>query len=419
MPLRGRRSRFPAYPELSTRNSELTRFFPAFPVILQDTTLFMIQSLKIGILGGGQLGKMLIQTALDLDLPIAVLDPDPECSCSSIATRFVCGSITDYDTVYAFGKDLDVITIEIENVNIDALKQLEKEGKSVFPQPAVVETIQNKSTQKQFFADHGIPTSPFIRVKNRDEVKDQAAFLPAVNKLSVGGYDGKGVQLLKTPADLDKAFDADGILEKFVDFEKELAVIVARNSRGETRCFPVVEMVFHPVANLVEYQFSPAHISAEVSEKAEKIAQQTAEAFGITGLLAVEMFLTRDGEILVNEAAPRPHNSGHHTQKSNAVSQFDQHWRAILGLPLGDTTPFSLAAMVNILGEDGHTGEAEVQGLDKILELDNAFPFFYGKKQTKPFRKMGHVSILAPDFENLKEKVNFVQNNLKVISKKK
>lgn len=378
----------------------------------------MIQSLKIGILGGGQLGKMLIQTALDLDLHIAVLDPDPECSCSALATRFVCGSITDYDTVYAFGKDLDVITIEIENVNIDALKQLEKEGKSVFPQPGVIETIKNKSTQKQFFAEHGIPASPFIHVRNREEVIRNAGFLPAVNKLSVGGYDGKGVQLLKTSADLGKAFDADGILEKFVDFEKELAVIVARNSHGETRCFPPVEMVFHPVANLVEYQFSPAHILPEVSEEAENTARKTAEAFGITGLLAVEMFLTRDGQLLVNEVAPRPHNSGHHTQKANAVSQFDQHWRAILNLPLGDTTPFSLAAMVNILGEEGHTGEAEVQGLDQILALKDAFPFFYGKKQTKPFRKMGHVSILAPDFENLKEKVNFVRNNLKVISKK-
>lgn len=361
----------------------------------------------------------MIQTALDLDLDIAVLDPDPECSCSCIANRFVCGSITDYDTVYAFGKDLDLITIEIENVNIEALKQLEKEGKSVFPQPAVIDTIKNKSRQKQFFAGHDIPTSPFLLVKNREEVMQHASFLPAVNKLSVGGYDGRGVQVLRTEADLGKAFDADGLLEKFVDFEKELAVIVARNSRGETRCFPPVEMVFHPVANLVEYQFSPANIPEDISRKAEEIAEKTARAFGITGLLAVEMFLTRDGDILVNEVAPRPHNSGHHTQKANAVSQFDQHWRAILNLPLGNTTPFSLAAMVNILGEEGHTGEAEVLGLDKILEIPDAYPFFYGKKQTKPFRKMGHVSILAADFENLKEKVNFVQNNLKVISKNK
>jgi 5-(carboxyamino)imidazole ribonucleotide synthase len=377
----------------------------------------MIQSKKIGILGGGQLGKMLIQTALDLDLNVSVLDADPNCSCSTIATTFVQGSITDYDTVYAFGKDLDVITIEIENVNIEALKQLEKEGKSVFPQPAIVEIIKNKSHQKQFFLKNGIPTSDFIIVNSKADVLINSDFIPAVNKMAVGGYDGKGVQLLKSSDDLDLSFDAEGILEKFVDFEKELAVIVARNESGDVKCFPLVEMVFHPIANLVEYQFSPAHVSATIQTKAEEIAKKSAEAFGIVGLLAVEMFLTKDGEILVNEVAPRPHNSGHHTQKSNAVSQFDQHWRAILNLPLGSTEPFCLAAMVNILGEEGHTGEAEVVGLQEVLEINNAFPFFYGKKETKPFRKMGHVSILASDFENLKEKVNFVQNNLKVIAK--
>jgi 5-(carboxyamino)imidazole ribonucleotide synthase len=377
----------------------------------------MIQSKKIGILGGGQLGKMLMQTALDLDLNVSVLDADPNCSCSTIATTFVQGSITDYDTVYAFGKDLDVITIEIENVNIEALKQLEKEGKSVFPQPAIVEIIKNKSHQKQFFLKNGIPTSDFIIVNSKADVLINSDFIPAVNKMAVGGYDGKGVQLLKSSDDLDLSFDAEGILEKFVDFEKELAVIVARNESGDVKCFPLVEMVFHPIANLVEYQFSPAHVSATIQTKAEEIAKKSAEAFGIVGLLAVEMFLTKDGEILVNEVAPRPHNSGHHTQKSNAVSQFDQHWRAILNLPLGSTEPFCLAAMVNILGEEGHTGEAEVVGLQEVLEINNAFPFFYGKKETKPFRKMGHVSILASDFENLKEKVNFVQNNLKVIAK--
>lgn len=377
----------------------------------------MIQSKKIGILGGGQLGKMLIQTALDLDLNISVLDADPNCSCSTIATTFVQGSITDYDTVYAFGKDLDILTIEIENVNIEALKQLEAEGKSVFPQPHIIEKIKNKSLQKQFFRDNAIPTSDFILVNSKKEVLQNADFLPAVNKLSVGGYDGKGVQLLKTEADLELSFDAEGILEKFVDFEKELAVIVARNENGAVKCFPLVEMVFHPVANLVEYQFSPAHVSTEVQTKAEQIAKAVAEAFSIVGLLAVEMFLTKEGEILVNEVAPRPHNSGHHTQKSNSVSQFDQHWRAILNLPLGNTEPFCMAAMVNILGEDGHTGQAEVIGLNQVLAINDAFPFFYGKKETKPFRKMGHVSILASDFENLKEKVNFVQNNLKVVAK--
>lgn len=375
----------------------------------------MVNDIKIGILGGGQLGKMLLQTALDLDLNVSILDADPACSCAKHTTQFIQGSITDFDTVYQFGKNLDVITIEIENVNIDALKQLEKEGKKVFPQPSIVEIIKNKSLQKQFYKENNIPTSDFVQVNSKADIN--ADFLPAVNKLAVGGYDGKGVQVLKSASDIEKAFDAPGILEKFVDFEKELAIIVARNENGDTKCFPVVEMVFHPIANLVEYQFSPAHIDAEIAKKAEEIAIKTAEAFGIVGLLAVEMFLTKDGQILVNEVAPRPHNSGHHTQKSNAVSQFDQHWRAILNLPLGDTQSFKLAAMVNILGEDGHIGEAYVEGLEAILNLSNSFPFFYGKKETKPFRKMGHVSILADDFENLKEKVKFVQNNLKIKAK--
>lgn len=375
-------------------------------------------SQKIGILGGGQLGKMLIQTALDLDLDISVLDNDSDCPCKSISTRFVHGDIADYDTVYEFGKDLDLITIEIENVNIEALKKLEAEGKKVFPQPHIVENIKNKCSQKQFFKDHKIPTSEFILVSGLSEIRSNIDFLPAVNKIGVGGYDGRGVQTIKAEQEIDKGFDTEGILEKFVDFEKELAVIVSRNSDGEIKTFPVVEMVFHPVANLVEYLFSPAAISNEITEKANNIAIKTIEAYGLVGLLAVEMFLTKDGEILVNEVAPRPHNSGHHTQKANLVSQYDQHWRAILNLPLGDTKDISMAAMVNILGAENHEGQAEIVGLEEILKQENVFPFFYGKKKTKPFRKMGHVSILADDFEKLKEKVIFVQQNLRVISKK-
>lgn len=376
----------------------------------------MVQNKKIGILGGGQLGKMLIQAALDLDLDISVLDADKNCSCANIATNFVLGDITNYEAVYNFGKDLDLITIEIENVNIDALKQLQKEGKRVFPQPEIVETIKNKSSQKAFFTANGVPASEFIHVKDKSDVLAHSDFLPAVNKLAVGGYDGKGVQVLRDENDLNKAFDAPGILEKFVDFEKELAVIVARNERGETKCFPTVEMVFHPTANLVEYQFSPAFISPEIENKTKEIATKIADSFRIIGLLAVEMFLTKDGKVLVNEVAPRPHNSGHHTQKANLVSQFDQHWRAILDLPLGETKVVSLAAMVNVLGEDGHEGKTKIEGLDKILALGDSFPFFYGKKTTKPFRKMGHVTILSEDFENLKEKVNFVKTNLKVLA---
>ncbi len=376
-----------------------------------------LQNTKIGILGGGQLGKMLLQVAMDLDLDVSVMDGDPSCSCALLAPHFVQGSITDYDAVYNFGKDLDLLTIEIENVNVDALKVLEAEGKRVYPQPNILEVIKDKSSQKKFFIDNGIPTAAYIEVFSKDDIYANRGYLPCVNKLAVGGYDGKGVQVLKEEQDIEKGFDSHGILEKFVPFEKELAVIVARNESGEVKCYPVVEMVFNPIANLVEYQFSPAFISPELAQRAEQIAIKTANAFKVVGLLAVEMFLTPEGDILVNEVAPRPHNSGHHTQKSNAVSQFDQHWRAILNLPLGDTTPLSLAAMVNVLGEPGFSGEAVFEGLDKILGTGGIYPFLYGKKQTKPFRKMGHVSILASDFENLKEKVIFVQENLKVVSK--
>lgn len=373
---------------------------------------------KLGILGGGQLGKMLIQSALDLDLDISIIDPDPHCPCSTLVSTFICGDIQDYDQVYNFGKTVDLVTIEIENVNIEALYALEKEGIKVYPQPRVLESIKNKCTQKDFFVNNSIPTADFIKVQNRSEVIDNKFLLPAVNKLAVGGYDGKGVQIINSEEDLLLAFDAPGLLEKKIDFEKELAVVVARNFNGDIEAFPSVEMVFHPTANLVEYLFSPANISNEVASKAIEIAKKIAEQYKIIGLLAVEMFLTKDGQILVNEVAPRPHNSAHHTQKANFTSQFDQHLRAILNLPLGNTDAISMSAMVNLLGEENHTGPVEYEGLEKILKQKNTYPFFYGKKITKPFRKMGHVSILEPNFDKLKEKVNFVKDNLKAVTSK-
>ncbi len=371
---------------------------------------------KLGIIGGGQLGKMLIQAALDFDIEVWVLENDQNCPCSNIAHKFILGDITDFEAVYNFGKQVDVITIEIENINIEALKKLESEGKKVFPQPSIIENIKDKRSQKQFFKDHQIPTSNFILVDGIEDILNNSTFLPAVNKIGIGGYDGKGVQVVKDLNEIDKCFDEKGILEKLIDFEKELAVVVARNPAGETKAFPVVEMVFHPEANLVEYLFSPAKISNELSNKATKIAIDIANTYKIVGLLAVEMFLTKDNQILVNEVAPRPHNSAHHTQKANFTSQFDQHIRAIFDLPLGNPEAIMQAAMVNILGEDGHEGLATYNGLDTILKEENVYPFLYGKKVTKPFRKMGHVSILETDFEKLKEKVKFVQKNLKVIS---
>ncbi|KAA0988993.1 5-(carboxyamino)imidazole ribonucleotide synthase [Dyadobacter aurulentus] len=373
-------------------------------------------SSRIGILGGGQLGLMLLQAAVDWNLDIHVLDPDSEAPCKQIAPHFRQGSLQDFDTVYDFGKDLDVITIEIEKVNVEALEKLEKEGKKIYPQPAVIRQIQDKRIQKKFYLDNHLPTADFILTENREDTSRHGSFLPAFHKLGKDGYDGRGVQRLASEEDFPKAFDQPGLLEKAVDFEKELAVIVSRNSAGETATFPTVEMVFHPEHNLVEYLFAPAEISAEINTEAQEIAVRTAEAFQIVGLLAVELFLTREGQVLINEVAPRPHNSGHHTIRANVTSQYEQHWRAILGLPLGSTTAFGPSAMVNLLGEDGYEGPAIYEGIEKLLAKDAVFPFLYWKKQTKPFRKMGHITIMDSDLPALKEKVEFVKNNIRVIS---
>jgi len=370
----------------------------------------------LGIVGGGQLGRMLIQAAIDLNIDVHVLDPDANAPCRDIATRFAQGSLTDFDTVYEFGRYCEVVTIEIENVSTEALQKLRDEGVTVYPDPEVVSLIQDKREQKQFYEKHSIPTSPFMLTEQQSDLEKYKDMLPAVQKLGRAGYDGRGVQKIESAADIAKGFDQPGLLEKLIDFEKELAVIVARNPSGEVKTFPVTEMVFHPEHNLVEYLFAPADISSETERKATDLAKKVIEELNMTGLLAVEMFLTRDGEILVNEVAPRPHNSGHHTIEGNTVSQYDQHLRAILDLPLGATDTLTSAAMVNLLGEDGYTGEAQYQGLDKVLAVDGVNVHLYGKKLTKPFRKMGHVTILDRNLDRLKEKVQFVKNNLKVIA---
>ena len=373
-------------------------------------------SSKIGILGGGQLGLMLLQAAIDWQLDIHVLDPDAEAPCRRIAPHFKQGSLQDYDTVYNWGKNLDIITIEIEKVNVDALAALRDEGKLVYPQPSVIRKIQDKRIQKQFLKENDLPTAEFILTKTRADVAKHPEFLPAFHKLAKDGYDGRGVQRIDSVEDLDKAFDAPGLLEKAVDFEKELAVIVARNSAGIIKTFPVVEMVFHPEHNLVDYLFAPADISDGIRHQAEDLATRTAEAFGIVGVLAVEMFMTRNGQVLINEVAPRPHNSGHHTIRANATSQYEQHWRAILGLPLGSTIQYAPAAMVNLLGEVGHTGPAHYEGMDTLLAMPQVFPFLYGKAITKPARKMGHVTIMDESLESLREKVALVKSSVRVQS---
>ncbi|MEL6251594.1 MAG: 5-(carboxyamino)imidazole ribonucleotide synthase [Bacteroidota bacterium] len=372
--------------------------------------------LKLGVLGGGQLGRMLIQAAIDLNVYIKVLDPSAEAPCKAYAHEFVEGSLQDFDTVVAFGQDVDILTIEIEKVNTDALAELQKQGKKVFPDPSIIKLIQSKCDQKQYYVDQGLPTSPFRLVENAAAIKNHLDMLPAVQKLDRDGYDGRGVQVLKTEEDLPKAMDAPGLLEAFVPFEKEIAIIIARNSTGEIKTFPIVEMVFHPVHNLVEYLFSPAELSQAQFEKAEEIAKRLVEGLDFVGLLAIEMFVDKSGDILINEIAPRPHNSGHQSIRGNLTSQYEQHLRAILGLPLGETDILSPSAMVNLLGADGHKGRAIYKGIEDLLRIGGAYPHIYGKAETKPFRKMGHVTIIAEDLERLKEKVKQVKESVEVIS---
>lgn len=372
------------------------------------------QDFKIGILGGGQLGRMLIQSGIDFNFNFTVLDPDSTAPCRNLA-EFHTGKLTDFDTVMKFGEACDIITIEIENVDTNALKELVKKGKKVFPQPDIIELIQDKRVQKSFYKDNDIPTANFILTESKQDVIRQAK-LPAVNKLGKEGYDGRGVQILRTEADLEKAFDKPGLLEELIPFEKEISVIVARNERGEVATFPAVEMAFHPEQNLVEYLFAPAEISTSVTVKADIIAKTVIEKLGMIGLLAVEMFVTKEGEVLVNEIAPRPHNSGHQTIEANVTSQYEQHLRAITGLPLGNTKLLCPGAMVNLLGEPGFTGPARYQGFEEVMKVEGVHVHLYGKAQTKPFRKMGHVTIVDQDINSVKQKARFVKTTLKVIA---
>lgn len=373
------------------------------------------QNSKVGILGGGQLGRMLIQSGIDFNISFSILDPDENAPCKGLAD-FHVGKLTDYETVMRFGSACDIISIEIENVNTKALKELVRLGKKVFPQPEIIELIQDKRTQKSFYSEKKIPTAEFILTENKQDVFKHENFLPAVHKLGKEGYDGRGVQVLKSKEDFSKAFEAPGLLEKFVPFQKEISVIVARNEQGEINTYPAVEMVFHPEHNLVEYLFAPAQLGASILQKADDIAKKIIDELKMVGLLAVEMFVTTSGEVLVNEIAPRPHNSGHQTIEANSTSQYEQHLRAILGLPLGDTSLLIPSAMVNLLGEPNHSGPAKYQGFDDVMKVPGVHVHLYGKKLTKPFRKMGHVTIIDQDIESLKQKATFVKQTLKVIA---
>ena len=369
---------------------------------------------KLGILGGGQLGRMFIQEAINYNISVSILDPDADAPCKNICDVFTVGSLGDYQTVYDFGKNLDLITIEIEKVNVDALEDLEKAGVTVYPQPHIIRLIQDKGLQKQFFKENDIPTSPFQLFNNREQLATANLSFPYIQKLRKDGYDGKGVKKISNQQDLEQAFDQPNLMEHLVDFEKEIAVIVARNANGEVSTFPMVEMDFNPEANLVEFLISPSRYSSDTQQKAENIAKNIAESLKIVGILAVEMFLTKDHQILVNELAPRPHNSGHQTIEGNYTSQFEQHLRAIFNLPLGDTKSIANAIMINLLGESGYEGIAEYEGLEEILKIEGVYVHLYGKKFTKPFRKMGHVTIIDEDREKAIEKARFVKEHIKV-----
>ena len=371
---------------------------------------------QLGVLGGGQLGRMLIQETINYDVQVHCLDPDAEAPCKDIAHSLTVGSLNDFDTVYQFGKNKDVITVEIENVSIEALEKLEAEGKKVFPQPAVLKIIRDKGLQKQFYVDHNIPTPAFYLVNNKEEITKYISEFPFMQKMRTGGYDGKGVTPLRTEKDLETAFEVPSILEKFVDFEKELSVIVARNENGETKVYPTVECEFSPEANLVEFLFSPADVTPAIEKAAEELAISIIDTLGMVGILAVELFLTKDGQLLVNEIAPRPHNSGHHTIECNVTSQFEQHMRSVLNLPLGDTRIIQPGVMINLLGEKGFQGSVIYQGLETAIAIPGVIPHIYGKAETKSFRKMGHITIVAPTLEEAKTNGRIVKELVKVIS---
>ncbi|MDF1695549.1 MAG: 5-(carboxyamino)imidazole ribonucleotide synthase [Saprospiraceae bacterium] len=381
----------------------------------------MIQQ-KIGILGGGQLGKMLCQEASKLGIRLNILEKDNTYPSAGVCPDITYGDFKNYDDVLAFGRKMDIVTVEIEAVNTEALHQLEKEGKAVYPQPALLDLIKDKGEQKTWYATHHIPTAPFELFGNADTVKNAVKAgkwsIPFVQKARKDGYDGQGVKVVRTVEDLDDLLDCPCLLENMADIEKEISVIVARRPSGDIKSFPVVEMEFHPTANLVEFLFSPSSVSEEVQQRATQLAEKVGEEMGIVGLLAVELFLTKSGDIWVNEVAPRPHNSGHQTIEGNITSQYAQHLRAIMDLPLGDTSARSASVMVNVLGEPEYTGDAYYEGLSEALEISGAHIHLYGKKMTKPFRKMGHATIVDTSLESAIEKAKTLKSTLKVITKK-
>ena len=384
-------------------------------------TSYFSSDFKLAILGGGQLGKMLLYETRKFDIQTLVLDPNPEAPSRLAANFFQQGDLMDYDTVYQFGKRADIVTFEIEAVNVDALEQLEAEGITVYPSPKTLRKIQDKGVQKDFYTEKNIPTAPYKKYPNLADLKlaltaNQSSF-PFVWKSTQGGYDGKGVQVVRSQEDLEKLIDTPCIAERMIPFKNELAVIVVRSPKGEVKTYPVVEMEFHPEANQVEYVICPGRIDDKVATKAREVATQVSEAFEHVGLLAVEMFQTEDDEILVNEVAPRPHNSGHYSIEGSYTNQFEQHLRAILNLPLGETESKIGAVMVNLVGAEGHSGDVYYEKIEDIMALKGVTPHIYGKRETRPFRKMGHVTIVNSDLSEARNIAEQVKNAIRVITK--
>lgn len=372
--------------------------------------------MKIGILGGGQLGRMLLQAAANYPVETYLMENDSECPAAHLCHHFVLGDIKDFDAVYNFGKQLDAITIEIEAVNEDALEKLEAEGVKVYPKASALRIIKNKIRQKQFYKELQLPTADFLVTQTLADLSQHISFLPAVHKIGMGGYDGRGVQVIKSKDDIPKGFDAPGVLEKMIPIDKEIAQIVAINEKGETALYPPVDMVFDANLNLLNYQISPAILPDKVLWKIEAIAITLVKGLKSPGIFAVEFFVTKDGEVYVNETAPRVHNSGHHTIEANYSSQFDMLWRIMLGYPLGNTEAILPAAIVNVLGAEGYNGPSHYEGLTDVLQMDNVFVHIYAKKQTKPGRKMGHITILSREKQELIHKARHIQQLLKVIT---
>jgi len=386
----------------------------------KNTMNYFSSNFKLGILGGGQLGKMLLNDTRKFDIYTSVMDSSPEAPCKIACNEFHLGDLMDYDAVYSFGKQVDVLTFEIENVNTNALAALENEGVKVYPSSKTLRTIQNKATQKLFYRDHHIPTANFSRFAYTTEIEDAldngGLILPFVWKSAQFGYDGNGVKVIRKLEDLDGLPNVECIAEAMIPFKNELAVIVARNPNGDVATYPVVEMEFHPEANQVEYVICPARIDPKVAQKATDIALQVSKAFNHVGLLAVEMFQTQDDSILVNEVAPRPHNSGHQTIEASYTSQFEQHLRAILNLPLGKTENKAAGVMVNLVGAEGHTGDVVYKNIETIMAMNGVTPHIYGKKQTHPFRKMGHVTIVDESIAEARKIAENVKKTIHVIS---